>query len=90
MTISTLSRRQIGVRVGVALVTLATLAYAWRHRPAVTEAGDSVATMCRSEYASARSAADSARVDQLVPAWLGNRGWRRVPTCADLRKARRV
>jgi hypothetical protein len=44
----------------------------------------SAASLCRRDYASARTAADTASIDDRV--WqINNRTWRRLPSCGELR-----
>lgn len=90
MANDTRSNHRLLLRVVGPILVLVALYVAWRNRPFSAEAGNSAATLCRVEYSRAYTADDSARVDRLVPAWLAHPPWRRVPSCGDLRAARRA
>ena len=83
--ISASSRKTI--RVAIIAVLFVVAQYLWAHyRPTSPSIERSEASFCRMYYTrSAHTAADSARVEDGY--WVVSNGWRRIPTCGELRRA---
>lgn len=75
------------IAIGI-LLAANVAAFVWgRFAPLDATVERSAASLCRRDYADARDAADSAVIDERV--WeVDHRGWRRLPSCGELREGR--
>ena len=81
-----LSRRTMPRTWLATLILLAVLAIRvglWLRPPTATTMRE-LTTACRRDYVAARSAHDSLAVDERV--WQLDQGWRRIPSCGELRR----
>lgn len=81
---SSTTRPRAWIVIAIVLAIVATLKVL-RHRPPTATTIRSVASACRRDYAAARTAGDSAVIDDRV--WVLDHGWRRIPSCGELRRS---
>jgi hypothetical protein len=71
------------------VVTFIVLYFGWRLVPPDPVSVRSAASICRRDYAGARTAADTTVIDDRV--WeINYRSWRRIPSCGELRRTGKV
>ena len=86
LTVRTPWSDRVGAIVGAILVALLVLSLLWWEYASARHPGllSLAVEECRVDYGRARTAADSTRVDQLIPATGAQKGWR-AQSCGLLR-----